>query len=182
MPRPERICFAGALYHVTARGNDRAAIVRDDSDRRSLLATLAGAVGKFGWLCHAYCLMDTHYHLVVETPEPNISAGMQRLNGTYAQRFNQRHKRNGHLFQGRFHSALIDREAHLLEVCRYVVLNPVRARMCARPVGWAWSSYRATAGLSARPAFLTISAIHSLFARDTARAILAYRVFVGDAK
>ena len=125
--------------------------------------------------------MDNHYHLVIETPEANLSAGMQRLNGTYAQRFNQRHGRSGHLFQGRFHAALLDREAHLLETCRYVVLNPVRAGACAEPIAWPWSSYRATAGFSPRPSFLTVSWIHSLFGRDTSRAIRAYRAFVDDA-
>jgi putative transposase len=178
VPRPPRICFPGALYHVTARGNDRAAVVRDNTDRRALLGLLAEVIRNLRWRCHAYCLMDNHYHLVIETPEPNLSAGMQRLNGTYAQRFNQRHKRSGHLFQGRFHTALLDRESHLLETCRYVVLNPVRAGVCAEPVAWPWSSYRATAGFSARPSFLTLSWIHSPFGRDTSTAIRAYRAFV----
>jgi len=180
MPRPPRISFPGAVYHVTARGNDRAAVVRDDFDRRCLSDALAAVVGKFGWLCHAYCLMDNHYHLVVETPEANISTGMQQLNGTYAQRFNQRHKRSGHLFQGRFHTVLVGDEGHLLEACRYVVLNPLRAGICTRPAAWPWSSYRATAGLSSRPAFLTLTTILSSFARDTANAVAAYRAFVDD--
>jgi REP element-mobilizing transposase RayT len=156
-------------------------VVRGDDDRRDLLETFAGVVATFGWRCHAFCVMENHYHLLVETPEANISAGMQQLNGRYAQRFNQRHNRTGHLFQGRFYSVLVDREAHLLETCRYVVLNPVRAGVCAHPVAWPWSSYRATAGFSPRPPFLTLSAIHSLFADDAARAILRYRAFVDDA-
>lgn len=181
MPRPARIGYSGALYHITARGNDHGAITREDRDRRRFVETLAIVVGKFFWLCHAYCLMNNHYHLLIETPEPNISAGMQRLNGAYAQEFNKRHKRSGHLFQGRFHSTIIDREAHLLEACRYIVLNPVRAGLCTDPLAWPWSSYRPTAGFCSRPPFLTLSVIHGSFSRDTARAILAYRAFVADA-
>ena len=124
--------------------------------------------------------MDDHYHLVVETPEPNVSPGMQQLNGSYALRFNHRHERVGHLFQGRFHTVLVDRESHLLEVCRYVALNPVRAGRCTRPEAWAWSSYRATAGFAPRPPFLTTSAVHALLARDAERACVRYRAFVAE--
>lgn len=182
MPRPHRISFPGALYHVSVRGNNGGVIVHDDFDRRDLLATCAGAIGKFGWRCHAFCLMDNHFHLILETPEGNISSGMQRLNGTYAQHFNRRHKRTGHLFQGRFHAPLVDCDSHLLEASRYVVLNPIRAGLCSHPGAWPWSSYRATAGLAARPPFLTVTTIHAMLGRDIARAMVAYRRFVADAR
>jgi hypothetical protein len=105
---------------------------------------------------------------------------MQRLNGGYAQRFNQRHKRSGHLFQGRFHAQLVDRDTYLLEACRYVVLNPVRAGLTRHAAAWRWSSYRATAGYAARPSFLALSFVHELFSRDPSRAIAAYRSFVAN--
>jgi REP element-mobilizing transposase RayT len=146
--------FAGALYHLTARGNARADIFSDDEDRRLFLELLAQEISQQGWRCYAYCLMDNHYHLLIETPEPNLVAGMRRLNGTYTQAFNRRHGRVGHLFQGRYKSILVDRDSYGLELSRYIVLNPVRARMVKRPELWAWSSYRATAGQVAAPAWL----------------------------
>lgn len=102
MARPLRLEFAGALYHITARGNARQAIYRDDVDRQRFLATLAHAVDRYGWLVHAYCLMDNHYHLLIETPKPTLARGMRHLNGTYTQAVNRRHQRVGHLFQGRY--------------------------------------------------------------------------------
>ena len=132
MARPLRIEFAGAVYHVTSRGNHRAMIYEDDGDRVLFLEVLESVVERFNWLCHAYCLMGNHYHLLIETPEGNLSAGMRHLNQVYTQRYNRAHGVVGHLFQGRFKSVLIEKEAHLLEVCRYVVLNPVRAGMVAQ--------------------------------------------------
>jgi putative transposase len=155
MARPLRIEYPGALYHVTSRGNARAPIFFDDADRRLFLLCLGEVVGAHRWLCHAYCLMTNHYHLVVETPEANLSRGMRRLNGQYSQSFNRRHDRVGHLLQGRFTGILVERESHLLELARYVVLNPLRAGMVAQAEDYAWSSLRATAGLSAAPSWLT---------------------------
>ena len=129
MARPLRLEFPGALYHVTARGNARQAIVLDDRDRALLLVCLGEVVLRFGWICHAYCLMDNHYHLLIETPEGNVSRGMRQLNGVFTQRMNRRLGRVGHLFQGRFKAILVERESYLLELCRYIVLNPIRAGM-----------------------------------------------------
>jgi REP element-mobilizing transposase RayT len=109
---------------------------------------LAESLAAFAWRCFAYCLMGNHYHLVVATPQPNISAGMHRLNGGYARWFNRVHGHQGHLFENRFHSELVERDSHLLEACRYVVLNPVRAALVAEPADWPWSSYRATVDMS----------------------------------
>jgi REP element-mobilizing transposase RayT len=156
MARPLRIEFAGALYHVTSRGNARAAIFADDDDREALLEILASVVERFGWRCHAYCLMPNHYHLVVDTPAGGLSRGMRQLNGVFTQRMNRRHDRVGHLLQGRFHAVLVERESHLLELARYVVLNPVRAGMIAAPETYRWSSLRATIGLDPPPPWLAI--------------------------
>jgi putative transposase len=131
--RPLRIEFPGALYHVTSRGNAREAIVRDDADRQMWLAVLGEVLSRGHWLCHAYCLMDNHYHLLVETPEADLSYGMRQLNGVYTQRFNRQHGRVGHVFQGRFKAILVERDSYLLELSRYIVLNPVRARMVTHP-------------------------------------------------
>ncbi len=156
MSRPLRVEYPGAVYHLTARGNARQKIFRDDTGREVFLQTLGQVISRYGWLWHAYCLMDNHYHLLVETPKPNLSGGMRQLNGVYTQAFNRRHSRAGHLFQGRYKAIVVEKQAHLLELCRYVVLNPVRVRP-RRPVrAWRWSSYRATAGLAPVPAFLTV--------------------------
>jgi putative transposase len=152
--RPLRLEFVGALYHLTARGNARADIYSDDEDRHLFLDLLAKEISQQGWRCYAYCLMGNHYHLLIETPEPNLVAGMRRLNGVYTQAFNRRHKRVGHVFQGRYKSIVVDRESYGLELCRYIVLNPVRARMVRGPENWVWSSFRASAGRVATPAWL----------------------------
>ena len=140
MARPLRIEFPGAVYHVTSRGNERKAIFRDDQDRKTFLDTLKDVTRRYNWLCHAYCLMDNHYHLLIDTPNGNLSIGMRQLNGVYTQGFNKRHGRVGHLFQGRFKAVLVQKDNHLLEACRYVVLNPVRAERVQRPEEWIWSS------------------------------------------
>src|SRR5712691_10295212 len=129
MARPLRLEFPGALYHVTSRGNARQKIFLDAQDRHLFLDVFGEEVAQQGWRCYAYCLMDNHYHLLIETPEPNLVAGMRRLNGVYTQAFNRRHGRVGHLFQGRYKSILIDKDSYGLELSRYIVLNPLRARM-----------------------------------------------------
>ncbi|MBC7220207.1 transposase [Candidatus Bipolaricaulota bacterium] len=178
MARPLRLEYAGALYHLTSRGNAREAVFCDDADRRSFLDTLSDVVARHRWICHAYCLMDNHYHLVVETPEGSLSRGMQLLNGVYTQWFNRRHDRIGHLFQGRFKSILVEKDSYLLELARYVVLNPVRAGLVRVPRDWPWSSYRATAGYIEPPAYLTVDWILAQFDSDWERAVRAYRRFV----
>ena len=178
MARPLRIEYEGAVYHITSRGNARERIFVDDEDRDVFLAALGETVIRYGWICHAYCLMSNHYHLLLETPSPNLSRGMKLLNGVYTQRFNRNHKRCGHLFQGRYKSILVEKESHLLELARYVVLNPVRAKMVRSVRDWAWSSYRATSGQAEVPEFLEVDWILSQFDAMRDRAIQAYRRFV----
>ncbi len=182
MARPLRLEFPGAVYHITARGNERRPVFRDDEDRRLFLSMVERTVARWRWVVHGYCLMGNHYHLVIETPEANLSRGMRQLNGEYTQAFNRRHRRVGHLFQGRFKALVVEKESHLLEVSRYVVLNPVKARgMQVRgPEDWPWSSYRATAGDEAPPAWLTVSWILSRFGKEVGRARTGYRCFVKE--
>jgi REP element-mobilizing transposase RayT len=129
MSRALRLEYEGAVYHVTSRGNDRAAVFRDDRDRSRFLEITGTIAANLGWIVHAYCLMGNHYHLLIETPRANLSPGMQRINGRYTQFFNRRHRRTGHVLQGRYKAIHVEKEAHLLDLCRYVVLNPVRARL-----------------------------------------------------
>jgi REP element-mobilizing transposase RayT len=133
MSRPLRIEFAGALYHVTARGNERKPIYWEEADFALFLEVLDEVCSRFNWVIHAWCLMTNHYHLVVETPDANLSAGMRQLNGVYTLRFNGKYRRSGHLFQGRYKAIHVDKSAYLLELSRYVVLNPVRARIVSSP-------------------------------------------------
>jgi REP element-mobilizing transposase RayT len=174
-----RLLLPGGVYHVTARGVARAPIVLDDDDRVGFLEQLARVVDRFGLVVHAYCLMTNHFHLLVETPQPNLSVSMRQLNGVYAQRFNKRHRRVGHLFQARFDAKLVESEAYFLGSARYIVLNPVRARMVERPEDYRWSSYRATAGLEPAPAYLTVSAVLANFI-GAADPYAAYRDFVAQ--
>ncbi|HEY6546935.1 MAG TPA: transposase [Vicinamibacteria bacterium] len=167
MARPLRIEFPGALYHLTSRGNARAPIFLDDDDRYRFLSLLGEAILKFRWRCYAYCLMTNHYHLVVETPESNLSRGMRQINGLYTQRFNRTHARVGHVLQGRFHGVLVERETHLLELARYVVLNPVRAGMVTAAEEYPWSSLRAVLGLTPSPAWLALDGIRAMFGSRT---------------
>lgn len=178
MARPLRIEFEGAVYHITARGNASQDIYLDDEDRQSFLQQVAGAVQRFAWICHGFCLMHNHYHLLIETPQANLSRGMQYINGTYTQAFNRRHSRGGHLLQGRFKAILVEKESHLLELARYIVLNPIRAGLVKRPEEWFWSNYRATAGLSEPPSFLNTSWTLSHFSDDPDYAKRTYREFV----
>jgi REP element-mobilizing transposase RayT len=180
MARPLRIEFSGALYHVTSRGDRREPIFEDDEDRQRFFLVLAEVVDRFNWLCHAYCLMTNHYHLVIETPDGNLSKGMRHLNGVYTQTSNRRHKRTGHLFQGRFKGILVDKESYLLEVARYVVLNPVRAGMVKEPQAWEWSSFRAMVGDIPPPGWLATDGLLAMFSKQRATARKRYRQFVVD--
>jgi putative transposase len=178
MSRPLRIEYAGAVYHITSRGNEKKAVYKDDVDRGIFLDTLSQVSKRYNWICHAYCLMNNHYHLIIETPDGNLSVGMRQLNGVYSQTFNKRHKRVGHLFQGRYKAVLIQKESHLLEVCRYVVLNPVRARAVERPEMWKWSSYQATGGKEKPHSCLITEWILRQFGTTKRIAEEAYRKFV----
>ncbi len=142
MARPLRLEFAGALYHVTSRGDRREAIFEDDTDRRQFLSVRADVVADFNWICRAWCLMTNHYHLLIETPDGNLSKGMRQLNGVFTQASNRRHHRIRPRFQGRFKAILVDADSYFLELAPYVVLNPVRAGMVRDPGKWPWSSKR----------------------------------------
>ena len=133
--------MAGGIHHVYARGNDRRRIFGDDEDRQAYLKRFASVVVQQRWRCLSYCLMDNHVHLLIETPEPNLGAGMQRLHGGYGRDFNARYQRGGHLFQGRYGSLSLKTEAHLWSAAAYIAANPVAAGACARPEEWPWGSH-----------------------------------------
>lgn len=166
-----RIEYPGAVYHITSRGNNKSRIFYADDDRTRFLDVLANVIKKYNWICHSYCLMSNHYHLLIETQEANLSQGMRQLNSVYTMRVNKKHNKVGHLFQGRFKGVIVDRKKYLLELCRYIVLNPIRAKMVARPEDYYWSSHRATINDNQRPKFLTTEWVLSQFGKryDTAR-------------
>jgi REP element-mobilizing transposase RayT len=180
MARPLRLEYPGAVYHVMARGHERSAVFRDDDHRERFLGLLGSVSKDEGWEIHGYCLMGNHYHLLVETPLGKLSRGVKAVNGRYAQWFNWRHGRKGHFWEARFRSVLVQRESHLLELDRYIVLNPVRARLVERAGDWRWSSYRATAGLEAAPEWLAVDWTLSQFARGRSAARRAFRRFVAQ--
>ncbi len=172
--------IAGAAYHVTARGVARGDLFRDDLDRARFLELLGGVITRFEWTCHAYCLMGTHYHLLVRTPLPNLAAGMQRLNACYAQDFNRRHGEEGHRFLRRYHDVLVESESHALELFRYIAMNPVRAGVCDEPRQWPWASYPALVGEAACPTYLSIEWVLAYFGNDRDRAAKRLVAFVED--
>jgi putative transposase len=178
MARQPRVEYAGALHHVMSRGNDGIPIFRDDEDRQLFLDLLAQEIVRSGWVLHEYCLMTNHYHLAIETPEGTLSTGMHRFLGRYVQRFNKRHDRRGHLFQNRFQNVLVETESYGLTLSGYIVLNPVRAGLVARPEEYRWSSYSARAGLARCPDWLTIDSLLSQFGSDRKRQQQAWCEFV----
>jgi putative transposase len=188
MARPLRLEFAGALYHVTARGNERKPIYRDERDRQRFLERLATVAAGFSVRVHAYVLMRNHYHLLVETPAGNLSRAMRQLNGVYTQDFNRRHRRAGHLFQGRYKAILVDKDSYLLELSRYIHLNPVRVGEVRQPWDFGWSSAGAFVGKRRAPNFLVVGEVLGHFGRRRATARRRYAAFLldgmekGDAK
>ncbi len=178
MARPLRIEYPGAVYHITSRGNAQGRIYLKAEDRINFLSILSDTTERYNWLCHAYCLMDNHYHLLIETLDFTLSRGMRHLNGVYTQSFNRRHKRVGHVFQGRYKAILVQKEAYLMELCRYIVLNPVRANAVKRPEAWKWSSYKATVSGRQVPDCLTTDWILGQFAINKKSARKYYRRFV----
>lgn len=160
MSRPLRIEFSDAVYHITSRGDRREPIYRDEEDRRRQLEILGHAMERFDAQVLAYCLMGNHYHLVLHTRQPNLSRLMRHVNGVYTQAFNRRHDLVGHLFQGRFKAILVDRDAYLFALCRYVERNPVAANLVRKPQEWPWSSCRAHLGLAATPKWLDRDGLH----------------------
>jgi len=181
MVRPLRIEFEGALYHLTSRGDRKEIIFEDDADRQRFLEILENVITQAGWICHAYCLMDNHYHLVIETPRANLANGMRQLNGIYTQAYNRRHDRTGHVFQGRYKSIIVDADRYFIELCRYVLLNPVRAGMVDGAEKWSWSSYRISAGLATfHDAFVNTSRLLAYFSSDTSTAQKKFISFTHD--
>ncbi|MBE0547919.1 MAG: transposase [Rubrivivax sp.] len=188
MARPLRLEFPGATYHVTSRGDRREPIYRDDADRLAQLQIIAAAMDRFDARVLAYCLMGNHYHLVVHTQQPNLSRLMRQINGVYTQAFNRRHGLVGHLFQGRFKAIVVDRDAYLVSLCRYVERNPVAAGLVAAPGDWAWSSYRAHVGRAEAPPWLDPQALHTHLlggpphdAAESARAAHLYEALAEEA-
>jgi REP element-mobilizing transposase RayT/DNA-binding transcriptional ArsR family regulator len=163
MPRRPRLDYPGAIHHVMARGNRKACIFEDDDDRRCFLEIVAETADTYDVRVYAYCQMDNHYHIVCETPRGNLSDAMRQINGVYAQSSNRRHGRSGHLFGARFRSLLIQWQSYLKRSARYVVLNPVRARITRDANGWPWSSYRATAGIEPAPDWLCLDWLEAAF-------------------
>jgi REP element-mobilizing transposase RayT len=182
MARPLRLEFAGALYHITSRGDRREDIYRNDGDRKQWLELLAQVCARFNWVVHSYCQMTSHYHLLVETVDGDLSRGMRQLNGVYTQTFNRKYHESGHLFQGRFKAILVQKEAHLLELSRYIVLNPVRANMVMSVEDWIWSSYNAMVKSETKNQWLDIDWTLSQFDQSRTKAISAYQKFVLQGK
>lgn len=179
MCRLLRVKFPGALYYVTSRGNRRARIYLDDSDNQAWLNLLGIAAERFQFVVHAYCQMPNHFHLLLETETANISEGMKYLNGTYSQQFNRKYELVGHMFQGRFHSKLIKKQAHLLELARYTALNPVRAKLVDDAADWRWSSHGSLIGLAPTPPWLETAWLLGQFGNGaSAERIRAYLEFV----
>ena len=180
MARPLRLELSGGVYHVTSRGDGREDIYLSDADREAWLDVFATVCKRFNWVCHAWCQMTNHYHILVETPEANLAQGMRQLNGVYTQRFNRAHARVGHVFQGRYKAILVERNSYLLELARYVVLNPLRAKIVRRLESWPWSSYLATCGRAASPPWLQTGWILGQFGQRRSRAIAKYVTFVHE--
>jgi REP element-mobilizing transposase RayT len=180
MARPLRLDFPGAVYHITARGDRQGLIFEDDADRATFIELLAREIKQQGWLLYAFCLLGNHYHLLLETPEPNLVRGMRHLNGIYTQAFNRRHGRSGHVLQGRYKAIVVDPDTYLRELCRHVVLNPVRAGMVASPADWPWSSYLPTAGETVCPDWLAAQHVLDLLSVEGSQARRAYVRFVAD--
>ena len=180
MTRPLRLEFPGALYHVTARGDRKGPIYFDSEDRIAWLDVLATTCARFNFIVHAFCQMTNHYHLVVETLDGDLARGMRQLNGAYSQQFNRRHRLVGHVFQGRYKAILVQKESYLLELARYVVLNPVRAGIVADADSWRWSSHPYFMRSEDKPAWLETDWLLSHFSGDRESARKAYVTFVAD--
>ena len=181
MARPLRVEYPGAFYHVINRGNHGEDIFETPRDYKKFLEYLGKAAERFAIIVHAYCLMPNHYHLLLQTPEANLSAAIQWINVSYAGYYNRKHQRSGHLFQGRFKAFLIDADEYLLPLSRYIHLNPIRAKIATNPAKYAWSSYPAIVGKAKIPEFLRTDYFLAYFGEKTAEAIRSCRAFVEGA-
>jgi len=182
MPRQTRSFEPGGVYHVTARGNRKQAIYLTEGDYELFLTLLGQVASRLKWRCAAYCLMPNHYHLVTQIREENLSSGLQILNSRYAQAFNGRYQLSGHLFQGRFHAVMVESDGHLLELSRYLALNPVRAGLCPHAENWRWGSYRAIAGLGPWPIFLDAERVLEFWGSDPQPARRTFQRFVHEGR
>ncbi len=181
MARSRRRLIAGGIYHVTCRGNRKEPIFLSDGDRILFLELVTKVTARRRWLIHSYCLMQNHYHLLLETPEADLSAGMQTINGEYAQWFNRDYGFVGHVFQGRFHAVLVESDWHLLELTRYIAMNPVRAGLCVSPAEWRWSSF-CDVIRGPRSSLHTADRVLAFFGADEDRARQAFGRFVDEAR
>jgi REP element-mobilizing transposase RayT len=180
MARPLRIEYPGAFYHVTSRGNEQKDVFKSQKDREKFLDYLASATERYGAVLHAYCLMTNHYHLLLETPDGNLSQIMRHINGAYTTYFNIKRKRAGHLFQGRYKAILVEFDEYAMELTRYIHLNPVRAGMVALPEEYLWSSYRSYIDMSPAQEWLQQESILAYFGTGTVNTKQRYRIFVED--
>ncbi len=177
MVRPPRIEHAGGVFHVVVRGNERALVFRDDRDRERFLEILNEVADRYRWRVLAYCLMGNHFHLLVMTLQPTLARGMRQLNGVYAQWFNRRHRRVGHLFQGRYKAVSVQTDAHLRRAVRYLIRNPMRARLSSRPEAWRWTSHPATVGSTAE-GIVAVDELLACFGDERGEALRRYRLMV----
>ncbi len=181
MDRPRALILApGATYHVGSRGVRRSPIAYDELDKAWFFEDFAKIVRDLGWRCHAYCLMTNHYHLLVQTPEPDLSVGMHRLNQRHALRINRRYGFVGHVFEARFFAELVDDDSHFVALARYIDQNPVRARLCATPEQWRWSGCASTLGLRSLPSFFDPRDVLAYHSSDPVRARVAYALSLQD--
>jgi putative transposase len=156
MGRAPRIEYEGAVYHVTNRGNGQEMIYREEADWKAFLGIMSDVISEFGWRIYTYCLMGNHYHLLLETPQPNLSLGMRELDLRYTKRYNGRYEHSGHVFQGRYWSGLVLNDNYLIDAASYLLLNPVRAQLVRSPEEWRWSSCAAMAGLAPSCSWLDV--------------------------
>jgi REP-associated tyrosine transposase len=180
MPRPPRVEVEGGVYHVTAQATHDNRIFFDDVDRARWLRLFESVAEAAGWECFSYCLLSTHYHLVLGISRKTLASGMQYLNARHAESLNRRHERRGHAFGARYHSTLVKQDSHAREALRYIALNPVRAGLVAVPEAWPWSSFAATVGLARPLPFLRTEWVLGLFASDRSTARQRFRAFVHD--
>jgi len=178
MARPLRIEYEGAFYHIVQRGTERKSVFKEDKDKQRFLAYLETTFLRYRSICHAYCLMDNHYHLIIETPGANITKIMHYLNTSYAVYFNTKYRRVGPLYQGRFKSIIVQADEYLHHLSRYIHLNPVRAKIDEDPVKYKWSSYNSYLGKNKKPAWLEIGFVMSNFGKKIAPARKRYREYV----